>query len=91
MVDSKNVRGPQVDPRVDAKQYRASLARLHDIFRGMSDTVNKVSVWRCPYKNVEDRCTAGFGCRNQDRSVPDGELYICTGSDELDYRGAWEL
>jgi hypothetical protein len=80
-----------VDPRVDAKQYRASLTRLYDIFKGMSQTVNEVSTRRCPYKTVENRCTAGFGCRNQDRSVPDGELFICTGSDDLDYRGAWEV
>ena len=56
----------------------------------MSQTTNEVSAWRCPYKSVENRCTAAFGCRNQDRSVPDGEAFICTGSDDLDYRLAWE-
>ena len=76
---------------VDKKRYQASVARLYDIFGEMSNTVNEVSEWRCPYKNVEDRCTALFGCRNQDRSVPAGELYICTGSDDIDYRGAWEV
>ena len=57
----------------------------------MSGTVAEVSTWRCPYKNVQDRCTAVFGCRNQDRKVPDGELFICTGSDLLNYRSAWEV
>ena len=66
------------------------MAHLSDIFRDMSDTVNVVSTWRCPYKNVQDRCTANFGCRNQDRTVPTGQLFICTGSDNLDYRNAWE-
>ena len=77
--------------RVDKKKYEGSLARLYDIFKGISDSANAVSTWRCPYKNVRDRCTADFGCRNQDRDVPEDELYICTGSDNLDYRGAWEI
>jgi hypothetical protein len=81
----------QHNQRVDKQRYKASMARLHDIFKGMSDTVNEVSKWRCPYKNVEDRCTANFGCRNQNRKVPAGELYICTGDDKLDYRSAWEV
>jgi hypothetical protein len=66
------------------------MARLHSIFEGMSQTTNEVSTWRCPYKSVENRCTAAFGCRNQDHAVPDGEAFICTGSDDLDYRLAWE-
>ena len=76
--------------RADPERYRRSLERLTEIFRGMSETVNAVSAYRCPYKNAENRCTAQFGCRNQDRSVPPGELYPCTGSDNLDYRSAWE-
>ncbi len=77
--------------QVDKERYRASMTRLYDIFKDMSDTVTEVSTRRCPYKNVQDRCTAKFGCRNQDRTVPAGELYICTGSDNLDYRNAWEV
>lgn len=80
-----------MNQKIDIARYQASIARLTDIFRNMSDTVSAVSQWRCPYKNVQDRCTAKFACRNQDRTVPAGELYICTGSDDLDYRGAWEL
>ena len=80
-----------MNQQVDVERYRASMARLYDIFKDMSNTVNVVSTWRCPYKNVHDRCTANFGCRNQDRTVPQGELFICTGSDEVDYRGAWEV
>ena len=80
-----------MNQQVDVERYRASMARLYDIFKDMSNTVNVVSTWRCPYENVHDRCTANFGCRNQDRTVPQGELFICTGSDEVDYRGAWEV
>ena len=57
----------------------------------MSDTVGEVSTWRCPYKDMKDRCTANFGCRNQDRAVPEGELFICLGDDNLDYQSAWEV
>ncbi len=76
---------------VDRERYRKSIERLTDIFRDMSDTVSDVSTRRCPYKDVKNRCTAKFGCRNQDRTVPDGELFICLGDDNLDYRGAWEV
>ena len=77
--------------QVDQERYQASILRLHGIFKEMSDTATVVSTWRCPYKNVQDRCTAGFGCRNQLRTEVPGELPICTGSDNLDYRGAWEV
>jgi hypothetical protein len=77
--------------KVDKERYQAGVARLHEIFKDISNSANVVSTWRCPYKNVDDRCTAIFGCRNQDRTVPTGELYICTGSDDLDYRSAWEV
>ena len=76
---------------VDRERYDVSIRRLDAIFRGMSDTVTEVSRWRCPYKNAQDRCTAKFGCRNQQRNVPEGELYICMGDDKLDYRSAWDV
>ena len=81
---------PDKSGKVDPERYRRSVERLTEIFRGISETVNVVSTYRCPYKDVQDRCTAKFGCRNQDRTTPQGELYICTGSDDLDYRSAWE-
>ncbi len=71
-------------------RYQASLDRLYNIFKEMSDTVNEVSRWRCPYKSVQDRCTASFGCRNQLRDGSE-RLPACVGSDKLDYRSAWEV
>ena len=82
---------PDERPKVDPERYRQSVERLTEIFRGISETVNVVSTYRCPYKNAHDLCTAQFGCRNQDRSVPEGELFPCTGDDHLDYRSAWEI
>ena len=76
---------------IQKERYSASLARLYDIFKGISETTNQVSSWRCPYKNAQDRCTAGFGCRNQLQTGLLDELSICTGSDALDYRDAWDI
>ena len=77
-------------PEFDRDKYAASLRRLDGIFRGISKSVSEISRSRCPYKNAQDRCTAKFGCRNQDVKVAPGELYVCLGSDNLDYRDAWE-
>ncbi len=76
---------------VDKERYRRSMSRLEAIFRDINETANAVSTYRCPYKNAQSRCTAKFGCRNQDRRVPEGELFICVGDDKLDYRSAWEV
>ncbi len=75
---------------IDKDRYRASLERLENIYRGISDSAVVVSTWRCPYKDVRDHCTARFACRNQ--SFVDGpdKPALCTGSDALDYRQAWE-
>jgi hypothetical protein len=76
--------------KLDKDRYMASMARLEDIYRNISDSAVVVSTWRCPYKDVRDHCTARFGCRNQ--SFIDGpeKPAMCTGSDNLDYRDAWE-
>ncbi len=79
-----------MDAKFDIERYRASIERLHQIFSGISDTITEVSQWRCPYKNVSDRCTATFRCRNQDGPLQAEQLPRCTGSDDLDYRQAWQ-
>ena len=78
-------------PVFDKERFRASMARLWEIYKDIGDVANQVSTWRCPYKNGQDRCTAGFGCRNQQFTKVPGERPICTGSDYLDYRSAWEV
>ncbi len=75
---------------VDKARVQASMARLQDILKGIGETANGVSTWRCPYKNAQDLCTAGFRCRNQSRPPGEDGLPVCLGSDDLDYRGAWE-
>ena len=82
---------PKLNEKVDKERYQASIARLEEIFQGISDSANQVSTWRCPYKNAQDRCTAGFRCRNQSKTDIKNSLSLCTGSDDLDYRAAWEV
>lgn len=94
--DGGNIQGKQLandhqNTDVDKERHKASVARLYDIFKDMSETVDEVSKWRCPYKDAKSRCTANFGCRNQQMSKVPDELPLCTGSDNLDYRSAWEL
>ena len=82
---------PKLNEKVDKERYQASIAWLEEIFQGISDTANQVSTWRCPYKNAQDRCTAGFRCRNQSKTDIKNSLSLCTGSDDLDYRAAWDV
>ena len=77
--------------KIDKIQVRASLDRLYDVFKEIGGVANQVSKWRCPYKNQHDRCTANFDCRNQLHIHKPGDQAICTGSDKLDYRNAWEV
>ena len=77
-------------PPADKEKLRASLDRLWQIYQDIGKTASQVSAWRCPYKDRQDRCTANFGCRNQLRADGPDQLPICTGSDDLDYRSAWE-
>ena len=51
--------------QIDKEKYYKSLSKLDLIFRDISSTVTEISKWRCPYKNVADRCTAKFGCRTK--------------------------
>jgi len=77
--------------RINKNRYVKSIKKLELIYESMALNATEISKWRCPYKDAGDNCTAKFGCRNQDRSINDGSLFPCTGSDKLDYRNAWEV
>jgi hypothetical protein len=64
--------------------------RLYEICRDISSKADEVVAGRCPYKDARSRCTANFGCRHQ--YLPKAPLArpVCTGSDKLDYRSAWD-
>ena len=76
--------------RVDPERLKDSLNRLFEIYRGISETADEVTRSRCPYKDARSRCTANFGCRNQYFTKDPSAPPVCTGSDKLDYRSAWE-
>tara|TARA_B110000438_G_scaffold257782_1_gene266097 strand:+ start:1598 stop:1873 length:276 start_codon:yes stop_codon:yes gene_type:complete len=73
------------------KKLEKSLTRLYDIYKDISFNADEISKYRCPYKNAQSKCTANFQCRNQYFQKNDKELAICTGSDKLDYRSAWNV
>ena len=75
---------------VDKNRHHESIVKLYEIYKGISQTVDSNSKWRCPYKNVKDECTADFGCRNQKRVDQQSDVLVCTGSDNLNYRDAGE-
>lgn len=73
------------------KNLEKSLTRLFDIYKDISFNADEISKYRCPYKNAKSKCTANFQCKNQYFQNDEQELAICTGSDKLDYRPAWNV
>ncbi len=78
-------------PPVDADRLRESLTRLYDIYRQIANKADESFNKRCPYKDARSRCTANFGCRNQYFTRNRLERPVCSGSDKLDYRSAWDV
>lgn len=73
--------------KIDPAEYRKRLDLLTELFTGMVRHADKLAQSRCPYKDRLNRCTAAFGCRNQQRA---GGVLVCAGDDKLDYRSAWQ-
>jgi uncharacterized 2Fe-2S/4Fe-4S cluster protein (DUF4445 family) len=76
--------------KIDPEEYQKRLSILTDIFSEIVQHADEQSQTRCPYKSAEGRCTAKFGCRNQQRLSRTSEAKICGGDDKIDYRTAWE-
>jgi len=76
--------------KIDPQEYQKRLDRLTEILSGIAAHADEVSLFRCPYKDRRDQCTAQFGCRNKRKATVLGSLPICAGDDKLDYRKAWE-
>ncbi|MBA31179.1 MAG: hypothetical protein CL748_01420 [Chloroflexi bacterium] len=75
---------------LDVEKAKSSLNKIYQIFQDISFNADEINKSRCPYKNAKSRCTAKFDCKNQ-YFTNDEELAVCTGSDKLDYRSAWEI
>ena len=76
--------------KINQREYEKRLNQITEIYSGMMARADELSSERCPYKNRFNECTAKFGCRNQRKPRPDGQLLMCGGDDKLDYRSAWE-
>lgn len=76
--------------KIDPQEYQKSLDRLTEILSGIAAHADEVSLYRCPYKDRLNQCSAQFGCRNKRRAPTPGSPPICAGDDKLDYRKAWE-
>ena len=74
--------------KIDPQAYQQSLEKLWEIYSGITEHAEEQALFRCPYKNKLDQCTAKFGCRYQRHG---GQILLCTSDDELDYRTAWEV
>ena len=89
---------------MNKEEYQKRLDKITELFSSMATHANDQSMYRCPYKNRFDQCTAKFGCRNQRRpsteglvgkqtgvrGTPQEGLLLCGGDDKIDYRTAWE-
>ena len=78
-------------PHVDAARLRRSMDRLYGICAAIAEKADDVVLTRCPYKDADDRCTAAFGCRNQQDTGGAAARPLCIGSDQLNYRSAWDI
>lgn len=79
------------DNGLDTEKARASLDRLYTIYKDIAVTADEVMLTRCPYKDARSRCTAKFGCSNQFFTKDPTVKPACAGSDDIDYRGAWDM
>jgi hypothetical protein len=75
---------------LDREKARASMDRLYTIYKDIAATADEVMQARCPYKNARSLCTAKFGCSNQFFTKDPTALPACAGSDQIDYRDAWD-
>jgi hypothetical protein len=72
------------------EELQQRLDQISEILASIVTHADQQSLFRCPYKNRLDQCTAQFGCRNKRKPRAHGELPVCAGDDKLDYRPAWE-
>lgn len=68
-------------------KYNESLERLTAIMNPIAKHADVQAMFRCPYKNRLDECTAKFGCRNQIKGI---NKIHCGGDDKIDYRPFWD-
>ena len=76
--------------QITKSEWEKRIKRMEEIFGSMVLHADELSLTRCPYKNRFDECTAKFGCRNKRKAKVQGELPLCGGDENLNYRSAWD-
>ena len=56
------------------EEYQKRLDKISELFSSMVNHADVQSMYRCPYKNRFDQCTAKFGCRNQRKPPSEGSV-----------------
>ena len=77
-------------PKISQEEYQQRLDRLTEIFSDIVSHADVQATQRCPYRDVRDRCTAAFSCRNQIPAADKGEPATCGHDGTFDYSEAWE-
>ena len=77
-------------PKISQEEYQQRLDRLTEIFSDIVSHADAQATQRCPYRDVRDRCTAAFSCRNQIPAETEGEPATCGHDGTFDYSEAWE-
>jgi hypothetical protein len=72
------------------EDLQKSLDRINSIFAGIVDYAEESSLLRCPYRDMNDFCTALFSCRNQVTVRDESDSFSCGHDGSFDYRPAWE-
>ena len=76
--------------KISREDYQQRLDRLSEIFADIVSHADEQASQRCPYRDVRDRCTAAFSCRNQVPAQARGAPATCGHDGAFDYRLAWE-
>ena len=77
-------------PKISQEEYQQRLDRLTEIYSDIISHADVQATQRCPYRDVRDRCTAAFSCRNQIPAADKGEPATCGHDGTFDYSDAWE-
>ena len=73
-----------------AEEFQKRLDRINSIFTAILGHAEESSLYRCPYRDSQDLCTALFSCRNQVSITGEPDSFSCSHNGSFDYRRAWE-
>jgi uncharacterized 2Fe-2S/4Fe-4S cluster protein (DUF4445 family) len=77
-------------PLIDKAAIQERLYKISNLFAGMVQHADEQALYRCPYRNRHDECTAKFGCRNQQKPRSVNGLLNCGGDHNITYTNVWD-